>query len=87
MGGGCDGSAWVSRHFSDQMWGSCRDCPLREARTAEETHSGCHEEVCQVVEGREDTRECPELADHVRFEGVQLYGVNKPPPRRAGWRR
>lgn len=87
MGGACDGSAWVSALFSGQMWGVCRACLLRESREAGECGRDYGEEVCQVVEGREDNRECPELADHIRYEGVRLYGVNKPPPKRAGWRR
>lgn len=80
MGGACDGGAWVSRFWENNMWSACRDCLFHEER-----EDG--ERACQVVEGREEARECPELAEYIAFEGVQLYGENKPPPRKQGWRR
>lgn len=75
MGGRCDGGAFVAETFEAQIWGSCRDCPCWEEREGEI--------VCQVLDGREELRECPELADFVRFENIKLYGVNKPPEKRS----
>jgi len=74
MGGECDGGAFVGQNFEANLWGGCRDCPLREQRD----DNGC-EFVCQVIEGREPARNCPALDEHVRFHGIRLYGVNKPP--------
>lgn len=87
MGGQCNGGAYVSEVWEKNRWGGCRSCVLFEQREAGECGSDYPEDVCQVLDGREDTRECPELADHIRYEGVKLYGVNKPPPKRMGWRR
>lgn len=79
MGGECDGSAWVLSFFEQNLWGACRDCPLLDANEMPP--------VCQAVEGQEPPRQCPELGSYISFEGIKLYGVNKPPPKRMGWRR
>lgn len=80
MGGNCDGAAWVACFFEANVCGPCQGCSLFEP------WSGGEEARCQVEGGQEPPRECPELADHIRFEGVKLYGVNKPPPKKMGWR-
>lgn len=82
-----NGGAWVGDYWEKNQWGGCRSCVLYEQREAGECGSDYGSHHCQVVEGQEETRECPELAERIRFEGVQLYGVNKPPPKRMGWRR
>jgi hypothetical protein len=87
MGGRCDGGAYVSEVWEKNQWGECRGCILYVQREAGEWDAEYGSHACQVLLGQEDTRECPELADHIRFEGVKLYGVNKPPPKRMGWRR
>lgn len=79
MGGECDGAAFVEEVFEGKKWASCRDCMLRET-TEEEGHR------CQVVDGREPPRECPDLQEFVLFERIRLYGVNKPPEKKRGWR-
>lgn len=42
---------------------------------------------CAVENGRETWHEAPCVADHVRYEGIKLYGVNRPPEKKMGWRR
>lgn len=75
MGGNCDGGSVVGKTFEREMWGDCRDCPSWEQRECEI--------VCAVLDGREALHECPALTEFVRFEGIKLYGVNKPPERRS----
>lgn len=75
MGGLCNGGHIVSKTFEEQMWGACKDCHLR----VYDEDRGVIE--CQALEGQEELRECPELADVIRFEGIKLYGVNRPPER------
>lgn len=87
MGGDCNGGAYVHEVWEKNQWGECRSCILYVQREAGEWDSEYGSHACQVLLGQEETRECPELADRIRFEGVQLYGVNKPPPKRMGWRR
>jgi hypothetical protein len=81
MGGECNGTAWVYRCWEKEMWGACRGCVFADR----DDDTG--EMRCQVVEGRDRALECPELAQLVQYEGVRLYGVNKPPPKKLGWRR
>lgn len=71
MGGRCNGGAFVHAFFEQQMWGTCRDCIHRNYSEEE----GRIE--CAAVEGIEPPSECPELQDHIRFNGIRLYGVNK----------
>lgn len=59
------------------MHGSCRGCNLFVLN--EEDGSM----VCEVLDGREALHQCPALAEFVMFEGIKLYGVNKPPERRS----
>lgn len=80
MGGNCDGGHVVSKTFDEQMWGDCRDCHLR----VYDEERGVVE--CQALTGQEEVRECPALADVIRFEGIRLYGVNKPPEKRSSLR-
>lgn len=74
MGGRCNGGALVSDTFDNQMWGTCRDCMLRE--TIEEYDGPAIK--CQVVEGREELIECPALQEFIQYHEIKLYGVNKP---------
>lgn len=87
MGGRCDGGAWVAAYWEKQQWGGCRGCILKDQRAATECGGDYVEEVCQALVGQEAVRECPALIEYVAHEEVRLYGVNKPPPRRMGWRR
>jgi hypothetical protein len=74
LGGACKGGAFVEATFEREMYGACRDCPLID--TDEEGVIRC-----QVLDGAEPTMQCPALIEHVRFEGIKLYGENKPPER------
>jgi hypothetical protein len=76
MGGNCNGGAFVGAHFEANVWSGCRDCILREVRE----EMDC-EYVCQVAEGREATLNCPALDEHIRYNEIRLYGVNKPATR------
>lgn len=87
MGGECDGGAVVADYWENQQWGGCRDCVLREQREVNDCGGDTIETVCQVLVGQEELRECPALIEKIAYEGTRLYGVNKPPPRRMGWRR
>lgn len=71
MGGACDGSIVVSKFFEAQIYGECRECHLREANDDDCTIT------CQVLEGRERTKQCPALQDHIRYEGIKLYGEQR----------
>jgi hypothetical protein len=73
MGGRCDGGAFVDKLFAEQMYGACRDCMFREYVEEEGAM------LCQVLQGRETTMQCPELESFVSHEGIKLYGVNRPP--------
>lgn len=77
MGGLCDGGGFVVKFFENNIGGACRHCNCMDDNGYE----------CQVESGREPPQQCPELQDVLRSEGVKLYGVNKPPPKRMGWRR
>lgn len=70
MGGDCNGAAFVGRYFDAQIYGACRQCNMREETDGEIT--------CQALEGREELMRCDGLNEHVRFEGIKLYGVNRP---------
>lgn len=72
MGGACDGSSVVARFFEAQLYGQCRDCHLWERREDD----GC-EIVCQVLEGRERTIQCPALQEHIQYEEIKLYGEQR----------
>lgn len=73
LGGRCNGGALVHDTFENQIYGACRDCMLREEI---EDYDGPAIK-CQVVEGREDPQECPELQEHIRVNEIKLYGANK----------
>ena len=32
---------------------------------------------CQVVDGQEPYKACPALEEHIRFNGIRIYGVNR----------
>lgn len=82
MGGNCEGGAFVAKLFADQIWGKCRDCPLRV-----EPDAGEEGEIhCQVLCGQEPSLQCPELLDFIRYEGIKLYGVNRPPEKKTSLR-
>lgn len=82
MGGACKGGAWVGGYFERELYGACRDCHLRDVC---ETSDGI-EVRCQAIDGQEPLTACPGLAELVRFEGIRLYGMNKPPERAHGKR-
>lgn len=73
LGGACKGRAFIADTFERELHGACRDCAYREAQE----HDG-YELRCQVLDGRDKELQCPELQEHIRFEGIRLYGVNKP---------
>jgi hypothetical protein len=72
LGGACNGGAFVSAYFTEQMYSACMDCHLREIVTDDG-----YEVVCQAGEGREPSTMCPGLQEHISFHGIKLYGVNK----------
>lgn len=74
MGGACDGGAFVQKFFDLHLNRDCRNCHLIEEL---ETEFGC-ETICQALDGRESFLRCPALEDHIRFNEIPLYGVNKP---------
>lgn len=88
MGGACNGGAFVQRTWeSNYGGGSCRGCPNASLGGDSESAAikvGLH---CQALEGIEALRTCQELDEHIRHHGVKLYGVNKPPAKKMGWRR
>jgi hypothetical protein len=55
------------------MHRACLDCHLREVIEDSETY----EVVCQAGEGREPSTMCPGLQEHIDFNGIKLYGVNR----------
>lgn len=63
LGGACDGGAFVEACFAEQR--ECRDCQFKV------------EGQCQVLEGLDSVMHCPALADHIRYHGIKLYGVNR----------
>lgn len=72
MGGDCDGGIVVGETWETQQYGDCRECVHFEVSQDEGLR-------CKVLHGGESVRECPALQEHVRFEGIKLYGVNAPP--------
>lgn len=79
IGGRCDGGWLVGETFDKGPHGPCRGCHYLVESDGEMR--------CQVMDGQEPARECPVLSEFIGFEGIQLYGVNKPPPKKMGWRR
>ena len=75
MGGRCDGGAFVDNTFTNQMYGSCRDCLLRVER--EDDNEGYVVE-CQVIQGQEELEHCPALQEFVAFHEIRLYGIRTP---------
>ncbi len=69
LGGACNGGAYVEAYFEDHMHSDCRDCPHYERDDEGQLR-------CQVLEGRDRIINCPALDEHIRFEGIKLYGVN-----------
>lgn len=76
MGGFCIGKAFVAAYFEAQQYGECRDCPLLE-----QTDEGF---VCRALDGGEPVSQCEALQDHIRYEGIMLYGMNRPPKKGRG---
>lgn len=71
MGGRCNGAFIVRQTWDCQR--ECMQCHLREERDGDygiEYH-------CQALEGREELTECPALDEHIRFNEIPLYGVNR----------
>lgn len=71
MGGRCSGSSFVVEFFSDNAWGSCRQCRYLVLDCGLE---------CEVVLGLEPAHECPEFSEY-------LDRHETPVPRRLGRRR
>lgn len=63
MGGQCTGGQFVEDTFETRR--ACRDCTFLDKHT------------CQVVDGQEPYKRCPALEEHIRFNGIRIYGVNK----------
>jgi|GEM_PF-3083040 len=78
--GGICTSTVLDDTWRDHQFDTCRSCPLFE----EDEHGMG---VCPVIEGRESWHEAPCVMEHVQFEGIKLYGINKPPEKKMGWRR
>jgi hypothetical protein len=68
MGGACDGGAFVGAYFTAHVADECRDCGLFDADGA----------TCQALEGIEELQHCPALQEHIQFNEIQLYGINRP---------
>lgn len=66
--------------WRDHMYSKCRDCILFD-RNDEGIAS------CQAIEGLEEWHEAPCVQEHIQQHEIRLYGVNRPPPKRMGWRR
>jgi len=61
FGGKCDAREWVAElYFSGDK--ECVEC----------INNVDHE--CQVSTGTEETFHCPALREHLRYEGIKLYG-------------
>lgn len=73
MSGQCTGRAFIATTFEMQVYGTCRDCSLRDVQTEPEYEIRCH-----ALDGVEKTNQCEALAEFIRFEGIRLYGMNKP---------
>lgn len=71
LGGACNGGAFVSTYFDEQMHGGCRDCHFL-------TRSDDGDIRCEVLDGRDSLLNCPALSDHIRYHSIPLYGVNRP---------
>jgi hypothetical protein len=65
LGGACNGAAWIAEIHDP--WSVCKGCNFL-------ADDGI---TCQVLEGLEPINKCPELQDYIRYEGIQLYGVNR----------
>lgn len=76
MGGFCNGRSHVATVFEKQQYGECRSCPLLE-----QTDEG---NVCRALDGGEPVMECEALQDRIRYEGIKLYGMNRPPKKGRG---
>lgn len=61
FGGRCSLLRWVKAFFEPTR-AECRDC------------DNMKEFECEVVNGTEEAWHCPGLRDHVRFDGIVLYG-------------
>jgi len=61
FGGRCSAQAWVAAFF-------------RVGRRECSTCVNYTERQCEVLTGQEQPFHCPELRDHVRYEGIALYG-------------
>jgi hypothetical protein len=72
MGGRCNGGAYVDSTWEEKQYTDCRDCIHYEVDEVEGLR-------CKVLHGGEAIMECPALVEHVRYEGIKLYGVNAPP--------
>ena len=68
MGGRCNGGAFVSSKFEEQLYGVCRECHFRDEVDGEVR--------CQVLDGQDESTECPELQEVIRYNEIRLYGVN-----------
>jgi hypothetical protein len=77
MGGRCDGSSLVAKTFESMT--ACKGCYNLE-QSDEEGYT------CKVLVGGESVRTCEALQEFITFEGIKLYGVNKPPPKKRGLR-
>ena len=79
FGGRCT-SPVLTETWRDRMYTECRDCIFFD-RGEDGVAS------CQVLEGLEDWHEAPCVQEHIQRHEIPLYGVNRPPEKKAGWRR
>jgi hypothetical protein len=75
MGGACNGGGFVERMFESMA--GCKGCWNLE-QSDEEGYR------CKVLHGGESVMTCEPLIELIQFEGIKLYGVNKPPPKKRG---
>lgn len=72
LGGYCNGGAFVAAYFERHQYRDCKDCHLREVR-----EDDGYEVVCQALDGRESFLRCPGLEEHINFNQIPLYGMNR----------
>jgi hypothetical protein len=77
MGGRCNGLSFIAKVF--ELCVQCKGCYNLE-QSDEEGYT------CKILVGGESVMTCEPLTELIAFEGVKLYGVNKPPPKKAGLR-
>jgi len=64
----------MSSTWENHCYGKCKNC-----RMWEENEDG---PVCAALDGREPFYRAECIVDHIQYNEIRLYGINKPPKRR-----